>query len=100
MMTARGAALAMVAGSAMAASAFTVTTLARRAISALATLGMRRRRTLGSLGLIDAIERNLAALINLEHTDLDLVAHVENILNLIDAALGDTRDVKQAVFAR
>ena len=53
----------------------------------------------GSLGLVDAVEANLALLVDLEDADLDLVADVEDVLDLVDAALGNAADVQQAVLA-
>ena len=53
----------------------------------------------GTLGLVDAIEADLALLVDLKDADLDLVADVEDILDLVDAALGNARDVEQAVLA-
>ena len=67
--------------------------------------GSARRRlggTLGasrSLGLVKTIERDLAAIVDLNDDDLDLVAHVKDILDLLHAALGDAGDVQQAVLA-
>ncbi len=112
-MTTRGAA-AIVAGRAtgavtaiaalsIGAVETTGTVIARstaRAIGTLATLaglitGARRR-----LGLVDAVERNLTALVNLEHAYLHLVADIEHVLDLIHATLCDTGDVQQTVLAR
>ena len=57
------------------------------------TLGTSR-----GLGLVKTIERDLAAIVDLDDDDLDLVAHVEDVLDLLHAALGDAGDVQQAVL--
>ena len=64
--------------------------LATRTLATLEVLAVALGGTLGAsrgLGLVETIERDLAAIVDLDDDDLDLVAHVENILNLIDAAL-------------
>ena len=52
-----------------------------------------------SLGLVEAVEGNLALLIDLEDLNADLVTNVEHVLDLIDATLGNAGDVEQTVFA-
>ncbi len=59
-------------------------------------LGLRR----GGLGLVEAVETDLALLVDLDDLDLDLVAHVEDVLDPLHAALGHAGDVEQAVLAR
>ena len=98
-MTTRGAA-AVIAGSATGAvgaiaviaartieASGTGVTGATGTVGALAALALAG--TCRSLGLVDAIEGDLAAIIDLEDLDLDLVADVEHVLDLVDAALGD-----------
>ena len=45
-----------------------------------------------SLGLVEAVEGNLALLIDLEDLNADLVTNVEHVLDLIDATLA-TREM-------
>ena len=78
---------------------------ARTTVGALATTlatrgaSWRRSAALGSLGLVEAIERDLAGLrVDLDDLYLDGVAHVEHVLDLADAAVGHAGDMKQAVL--
>ena len=98
MMAARGAAT-IIAGCAT-GTIGALGAVATGTIGALATLALSTAvtRSSGSLGLIDAVEGDLAALIDLENTHLDLVAYVEDVFDLIDATLGDAGDVKQTVL--
>src|SRR5581483_11029141 len=62
-----------------------------------------RRSVVGCLGrvLVDQPEADLAALVDLEDLDLDLVADVDDVLDLADAlAAAELRDVDEAVLAR
>ncbi len=74
-----------------------------RTIAALATLAaalaLTAAGTSRSLGLLEAIQGYLAAVVDLDDLDLDLVANVQNILDLLNAALGNAGDVQQAVLA-
>ena len=85
MMAARGAAT-IIAGCAT-GTIGALGAVAAGTIGALATLALSTAvtRSGGSLGLIDAVEGDLAALIDLENTHLDLVAYVEDVFDLIDA---------------
>ena len=77
-------------------------TLATRTLTALEVLAIALGGTLGAsrgLGLIQTVERDLTAIVDLDDDDLDLVAHVKDILDLLHAALGDAGDVQQAVLA-
>ena len=62
---------------------------------------MMTGRTLGAynVGLVNAVEADLAVVGNLDYLNLDDVADLQHILNLAYAAIGHARDVKQAVFA-
>lgn len=69
-----------------------------RTIAALATLAatlaLTAAGTSRGLGLLEAIQRDLAAVVDLDDLDLDLVANVQNILDLLNAALGNAGDVQ------
>ena len=52
-----------------------------------------------SLGLVEAVEGNLALLIDLKDLHADLVTNVEHVLDLVDATLGNAGDVEQTVLA-
>ena len=54
---------------------------------------------LGASGLSMRSRTDLALLVDLEDAHLDLVADGEDVLDLVNAALGNARDVKQAVLA-
>ena len=94
------------AASVVTGTARTVTALgalATRTLTALEVLAIALGGTLRAsrgLGLVETIKRDLAAIVDLDDDDLDLVAHVENVLDLLHAALGDAGDVQQAVLAR
>ena len=77
-----------------------VTGATARAIAALTTLGaLGTLSTCGNLGLIQAIQGDLATLIDIDNRDLNLIAHVKNVLDLLHAALGNAGDVQQAILA-
>ena len=59
-------------------------------------------RTLGAyyVGLVNAIEADLAVVAYFDNLNLDDVADVQHIFNLAYAAIGHARDMKQAVLAR
>ena len=95
-----GLAASVVAGTARTVAALGA--LATRTLTALEVLAVALGGTLGAsrgLGLVETIERDLAAIVDLDDDDLDLVAHVEDILDLLHAALGDAGNVQQAVLA-
>ena len=95
-----GLAASVVAGTARTVAALGA--LATRTLTALEVLAVALGGTLGAsrgLGLIQAIERDLTAIVDLDDDDLDLVAHVKAILALLHAALGDAGDMQQAVLA-
>ena len=70
-------------------------------VAAAALLARSRSAAFGGIGLVEAIEGNLARLrVNLEYLDLHHVAHGQYVLHLADAAVGHAGDVQQAVFAR
>ena len=98
-MVAAGLAASVVARTARTVAA--LGTLATRTLTALEVLAVALRGTLGAsrgLRLIQTVERDLAAIVDLDDDDLDLVAHVEDVLDLLHAALGDAGDVQQAVL--
>ena len=75
--------------------------LATRTLTTLEVLAVALGGTLGAsrgLGLVETIERDLAAIVDLDDDDLDLVAHVEDVLDLLHTTLGDAGDVQQAVL--
>ena len=69
-----------------------------RTIAALATLAaalaLTAAGTSRGLGLLETIQGDLAAVVDLDDLDLDLVANVQNILDLLNAALGNAGDVQ------
>ena len=96
-----GLAASVIAGAARTVAA--LGTLATRTLTALEVLAVALGGTLGAsrgLGLVKTIERDLAAIVDLDDDDLDLVADVEDVLDLLHAALGDAGDVQQAVLTR
>ena len=99
-MVTAGLATSVVAGTARTVVALGA--LATRTLTALEVLAIALGGTLGAsrgLGLIQTVERDLTAIVDLDDDDLDLVAHVKDILDLLHAALGDAGDVQQAVLA-
>ena len=105
--------LVVAAGNATVAAVVTGTARTVAVTAALAVLGVATRTaaeataivvrsavagTGGSLGLIETVERNLAALVNLDNLDLHLIADVEDILDLLNATLGDAADVQETVL--
>ena len=98
---AAGLAASVVAGTARAVAALGA--LTTRAFTTLEVLAVALGGTLGAsrgLGLIETIKRDLTAIVDLDDDDLDLVADVEDVLDLLHAALGDAGDVQQAVLTR
>ena len=96
---AAGLAASVVAGTARAVAALGA--LTTRAFTTLEVLAVALGGTLGAsrgLGLIETIERDLTAIVDLDDDDLDLVAHVEDVLDLLHTTLGDAGDVQQAVL--
>ena len=96
---AAGLAASVVAGTARTVAALGA--LATRTLTALEVLAVALGGTLGTsrgLGLVQTIERDLAAIVDLDDDDLDLVAHVEDVLDLLHAALGNAGNVQQAVL--
>ena len=97
---AAGLAASVVAGTTRTIAALRA--LATRTLTALEVLAVALGGTLGAsrgLGLIQTIERDLTAIVDLDDDDLDLVAHVEDVLDLLHATLGNAGDVQQAVLA-
>ena len=77
----------------------TLAGLALRTLGALAAVLRGLAGAGGSLGLVDTIERDLALLVDLDNLDVNLIANVKDVLDLLHAALGHTGDVQQAVLA-
>ncbi len=91
---AAGLAASVVAGTARTVAALGA--VATRTLTTLEVLALALGGTLGTsrgLGLVKTIERDLAAIVDLNDDDLDLVAHVKDILDLLHTALGDAGDV-------
>ena len=92
-----GLAASVVAGTARTVAALGA--LATRTLTALEVLTVTLGGTLGAsrgLGLVETIERNLAAIVDLDNDDLDLIAHVEDVLDLLHAAVFQLGDVDHA----
>src|SRR6201999_1926382 len=87
------------------AAAVTVTAVTARAVltpaAGLAAAEVLARRL--ALDHLDGNERQLAAVVDLADLHLDLVAHVNDVLDVLDppaaVQLADLRDVQQAVLA-
>ena len=95
-MVTAGLAASVVARTARAVAALGA--LTTRAFTTLEVLAVALGGTLGAsrgLGLVETIERDLAAIVDLDDDDLDLVAHVEDVLDLLHTTLGDAGDVQQ-----
>src|SRR6476661_7020913 len=93
-------AIAAVAATAVTATVATIA--ARSAVAAFA--GFARRAGVGQLFtglLVDEAHRqaHLAALVDLEQLDLDLLAFAEDVADVLDTLVLDLRDVHQAVLA-
>ena len=78
------------------------TTLTRLALGTLRTLATILSGLAGasrSLGFVDTVERDLTLLVDLDDLDVNLIANVKDVLNLLHATLGHAGDVQQTVLA-
>ena len=73
--------------------------LATGAVRAIVALGTRLEASSRGIRLVEAVKRNLARLrVDVEDLDLDDVAELKHVFDLVHTAISNARDVQQAVF--